>query len=176
MQAVTKPPQTASSRRQFLTFTLGSRNSTADGDSPVHSQYGIDLLAVQEIRGYAPPTPIPNAPAHVKGAINLRGAVIPVLDLRIRFGVPDPQYTKFTVIIVVALAGKTLGLVADGVSDVLDLPPESVLPPPDFGPRRDGDCIEGLADVEGSLILILDLARMLISDGILDIAPEQEAA
>jgi purine-binding chemotaxis protein CheW len=155
----------APATRQFLTFTL---HNGAD-DATQARDYGIDLLSVQEIRGYTAATPIPNAPAHVKGAINLRGAVIPVLDLRIRFAVPNPQYTPFTVIIVVSISGKTVGLVADSVSDVLDLAPDRVLPPPDFGPRRDGDCIEGIAEVEGNLVLMLDLNRMLASDGIVDL-------
>ena len=167
------------SSRQFLTFTLGAREDPADEETGiqanavhtngVHTNYGINLLSVQEIRGYTPATPFPNAPSHVKGAVNLRGSVIPILDLRIRFGVPDPQYTKFTVVIVVLIAGKTVGMVADSVSDVLDLPASQVLPPPDFGPRRHSDCVEGLVDVDGGLVLILDLHRMLVADGIIEI-------
>src|SRR5450631_1544083 len=88
--------------RQVLTFTLGTRS-----DTTYATDYGIELMEVQEIRGYTPATPIPNTPPYIKGAMNLRGAVIPVIDLRIRFGVAELAYTKFTVIIVVNVGGKT---------------------------------------------------------------------
>jgi purine-binding chemotaxis protein CheW len=165
----------AGGERQILTFTLGSPAGPSQAGVSEHATgYGIDLADVQEIRGYTPATPIPNTPAYIKGAINLRGAVIPVIDLRLRFGVPRLEYTKFTVIIVVNVSGKTVGLVADGVSDVLSLKSTEVLPPPDFGPGSDGDCVDGIASIEGNLVMLLHLRRMLAPDGIVD--PDAGAA
>src|SRR6187399_2690041 len=93
---------------QFLTFQLGPE------------MFGLEILRVQEIKGYSPVTPIPNAPPHVKGVMNLRGAVVPILDMRCKFGMAEAAYTKFTVIIVVTVGAKVIGLVVDAVSDVLD--------------------------------------------------------
>jgi purine-binding chemotaxis protein CheW len=152
--------------RQILTFTLGSHAEEEEA-----TDYGIDLGDVQEIRGYTPATPIPNTPAYIKGAINLRGSVIPVIDLRIRFGTARISYTKFTVIIVVNIHSKTIGLVADGVSDVLSIEQAQIMPPPDFGSVNVEDCVEGIAEVEGHLVLMLNLRKMLAPDGIVDPAP-----
>lgn len=171
---------TIGTERQILTFTLGTRTLESDSGASASgyaSDYGMTLADVQEIRGYTPATPIPNTPAYVKGAINLRGAVIPVIDLRIRFGMVKLEYTKFTVIIVVKIAGKTVGLIADGVSDVLTLQPSDILPPPDFG-RVAGssgghsttDCVDGIATIEGNLVLMLNLRKMLAPDGMVDIS------
>ena len=97
-----------SAERQILTFTLGTRAPTVGSTTQgFATDYGIDLADVQKIRGYTPATPIPNTPGYIKGALNLRGAVIPVIDLRIRFGVAKLEYTKFTVIIVVNVSGRT---------------------------------------------------------------------
>ena len=149
--------------RQILTFTLGSReeeNSAVD--------YGVDLLDVQEIRGYTPATPIPNTPSYIKGALNLRGTIIPVIDLRIRFGAAKLDYTKFTVIIVVNVGGKTVGMIADSVSDVLALQASNILPPPDFGAGGGADCVDHIANLDGNLVLMLNLQKMLAPDGIVD--------
>ena len=165
---------------QVLTFTLGTRTAT-NADSPsgptFATDYGIELCHVQEIRGYTAATPIPNTPSYIKGAINLRGSVIPVIDLRIRFGVAKLEYTKFTVIIVVSVGGKTQGLVADGVSDVLSLQRSDILPPPDFGGAVGaGDCVDGIANIDGHLVLMLNLRKMLAPDGIADPAAALAAA
>ena len=155
--------------RQILTFTLGMRSSDSEPASTDYAtDYGIDLADVQEIRGYTHATPIPNTPPYIKGAINLRGAVIPIIDLRIRFGVSSPQYTKFTVVIVVCIGGKTVGLVADGVSDVLSLRLEEIMAPPDFGGANGTDCVDGIATVEAKLVLMLNLRKMLAPDGLAD--------
>jgi purine-binding chemotaxis protein CheW len=108
---------------QFLTFTLGAE------------EYGIEILKVQEIKGYSAITHIPNAPAHVKGVMNLRGTVVPVVDLRAKFGMEAVEYSKFTVIIVVMVGQKIAGLVVDAVSDVLNIQQSEVRPAPDFGAR-----------------------------------------
>ncbi len=157
--------------RQVLTFTLGTRSGdAAEANAPSYAtDYGIELADVQEIRGYTAATPIPNTPAYIKGAINLRGAVIPVIDLRIRFGVTKIEYTKFTVIIVVSVGGKTMGLVADGVSDVLALQRSDILPPPDFGGGSSAtDCVDGIANIDNHLVLMLNLRKMLAPDGMAD--------
>lgn len=166
--------------RQILTFTLGTRTLESDSGAPPSgyaTDYGITLADVQEIRGYTPATPIPNTPAYVKGAINLRGAVIPVIDLRIRFGMAKLEYTKFTVIIVVKVGGKTVGLIADSVSDVLTLEQSDIIPPPDFGQMGGSsgghsttDCVDGIATIEGNLVLMLNLRKMLAPDGMVDIS------
>ena len=109
---------------QYLTFSLAGE------------EYGIDILKVQEIRGWAPVTKVPNAPAFVRGVMNLRGAIVPVIDLRLRFGLEAIEYTKTTVVIVVMVQGATgnrvIGAVVDGVSDVLNLQAADIQPAPDF--------------------------------------------
>jgi purine-binding chemotaxis protein CheW len=155
--------------RQILTFTLGLHPEGLAEGAPVQAtDYGIDLMDVQEIRGYIPATPIPNTPPYIKGAMNLRGVVIPVIDLRIRFGVQKVEYSKFTVIIVVNVTGKTVGLVADKVSDVLSLTAAEILPPPDFGMESSGDSVDAIANINGNLVLLLNLRKMLAPDGIAD--------
>jgi purine-binding chemotaxis protein CheW len=134
---------------QYLTFTL---------DQEV---YGIDILKVQEIRGYAAVTPVPNTPAHVKGVMNLRGTIIPVVDLRRQFGLAEAEYDRFNVIIVVTVGTKVVGLVVDAVSDVLDLPPDNIQPPPDFGEGGGARALSGLAKAGDKVVLLLDIDRVL---------------
>jgi purine-binding chemotaxis protein CheW len=141
------------SGRQFLTFTLGSE------------EFGFDLLAVQEIRGYTAVTPIPNAPRHVRGVMNLRGAVVPVMGLREKFGMPPVEYDRFTVIVVVSVNRKVIGLVVDSVSDVLGVEPSAVQPPPDFGEELDTSYMTGLAKIGARLLILVDIEKMLGSAG-----------
>jgi purine-binding chemotaxis protein CheW len=135
--------------RQYLTFTLGQE------------VYGIDILKVQEIRGYAAVTPVPNTPAHVRGVMNLRGAIIPVVDLRRQFGRPEAEYDRFNVIVVINVGTKVVGLVVDAVSDVLDLPVDDIQQPPDFGESYNSRVISGLAKSGDKVVLLLDIDRVL---------------
>jgi purine-binding chemotaxis protein CheW len=139
---------------QYLTFRLGDE------------EYGIEILKVQEIKGYTAVTPIPNTPAYMKGVMNLRGTVIPVLDLRSKFGMSEAEYTAFTVIIVVKVGAKTMGVIVDGVSDVLNIPKGDIQPTPDFGGAVDAHFISGMAKAGEKLVALLDIDTVLGSDGV----------
>jgi len=134
---------------QYLTFTLGSE------------AYGLDILRVQEIKGYTAVTPIPNAPDYLKGVMNLRGTVIPVIDLRRRFRMEVADYTAFTVVIVVTVGPRVMGLVVDAVSEVLDVAPGDVEPTPDLGGQVDGGFVSGLAKTGDRLVVLLDIERVV---------------
>ena len=139
---------------QFLTFLLGAE------------QYGVAILKVQEIRGYSAVTPIPNTPAHIKGVINLRGTVVPVVDLRAKFSMETTEYNKFTVIIVLTVGEKVIGLVVDAVSDVLDIPAAEMRQVPDLGARVDTRFISGMATIGERMTVLLDIDRLLSEDEI----------
>lgn len=135
---------------EFLTFRLGGED------------YGIHILKVQEIRGYDAPTVIANAPPFVKGVINLRGVIVPVLDLRIRFGLDQPAYDATTVVIVLNVAERVVGVVVDAVCDVVPLAPATIQPPPEFaGSVLDLRYITGLATVDGRLVILLDIEKLM---------------
>jgi purine-binding chemotaxis protein CheW len=135
--------------KQYLTFWLNDQ------------EYGLDLLCVREIRGFTAITPIPNMPLHIKGVMNLRGTVLPVVDLRLKFAMPEKAYTKFTVIIIAKSSEKNVGLVVDSVSDVLTLPAQQITPPPDFGAAVDRNFILGLLKSSDRLSILLDLDKLL---------------
>lgn len=137
---------------QYLTFVLGAE------------QYGVEILKVQEIRGYSAVTPIPNTPAHIKGVINLRGTVVPVVDLRTKFSMGSTEYNKFTVIIVVTVGRKVIGLVVDAVSDVLDIPAAEMRIAPDLGTGVDTRFISGMATIGERMTVLLDINRLLSED------------
>jgi purine-binding chemotaxis protein CheW len=134
---------------QYLTFTLGDE------------EYGVEILKVQEIKGYSTITPIPNTPPYVRGVMNLRGTIIPVVDLRSKFAMPETEYTRFTVIIVVTIGTKVVGLVVDAVSDVLNVPRGDIQPTPDFGSQVDTRFIEGMAKAGDKLIVLLNIDKVL---------------
>lgn len=138
--------------REVLTSRLGGE------------EYGIDILAVQEIRSYATPTRIANAPGHVLGVMNLRGVIVPIMDLRRLLGLPAENGMN-TVTVIVIVAGRTVGLVVDSVSDVVALGPEQIQPRPALGAQVDTDFIVGLAqlsDADGQRLLqLMDLAALL---------------
>jgi purine-binding chemotaxis protein CheW len=134
---------------QHLTFRLGEE------------EYGLEILKVQEIKGYSPVTPIPNTPAYVKGVMNLRGTVIPVVDLRAKLGMAAATYTPFTVIVVARVGQKTMGLIVDAVSDVLNIPVADVQAAPEFGGDVDAGYISGMAKAGDKLIVLLDIDRVL---------------
>ncbi len=145
---------------QYLTFML-------DGE-----EYGVDILRVQEIRGWERTTPIPNTPDYVKGVINLRGAVVPIIDLRQRFGLADCAYGPTTVVIVLKVFGgdreRVMGVVVDAVSEVYNIPAETLQPTPDFGGAVDVEYVKGLATMNEKMVIVLDIERLLTS-GELDI-------
>ncbi len=134
---------------QYLTFSLGAE------------EYGIELLKVQEIKGYLPVTPIPNTPRYIQGVMNLRGAVIPVVDLRARFGMEGITYTQFNVIIVINVGTRVMGLLVDAVSDVLNLGPGELRPAPDFGTQVDIRFITGMASAGDKIAVLLDIDSLL---------------
>lgn len=134
---------------QFLTFNLGEE------------LYGVDILRVQEIKGYTAVTKIPNTPSYIKGVLNLRGTIIPIIELRTKFGMPTIDYTAFTVIIVVVVRDKVMGLVVDSVSDVLNIDKKHIQLPPQFGSKVDVHFINGIGKSGEKLIAILDMERLL---------------
>ena len=134
---------------QYLTFTLGEE------------EYGVEILKVQEIKGYSAITPIPNTPPFIKGVMNLRGTIIPVVDLRSKFAMTEAEYTRFTVIIVVMVGTKIAGLVVDAVSDVLNIPQSDIQPAPDFGGQVHTRLINGMAKAGDKLVVLLDIDKVL---------------
>ncbi|HYM42524.1 MAG TPA: chemotaxis protein CheW [Steroidobacteraceae bacterium] len=138
---------------QVLTFVLGNET------------YGVDILRVQEIRGWSAVTKIPNSAPHVLGVLNLRGSIVPVVDLRKRFSLEQAEYTAVTVIIVLSVrneAGRRdFGVVVDGVSDVVDVQASEVRPTPDLGCRAATDHIRGLVPVNDRMVVLLDLDRLI---------------
>jgi purine-binding chemotaxis protein CheW len=124
-------------------------------------EYGIDILRVQEIKAFATVTAVPNTPAYIRGVMNLRGTVIPVLDLRVKFGIPDPRYDKFTVTVVVNLRSKVVGLVVDAVSDVLDIRSASIERPPELVSDAETAFIRGMAALPERLIMLIDVDQIV---------------
>ena len=148
---------------QFLTFQLGEE------------LYGVDILRVQEIKGYTAVTKIPNTPSHIKGVLNLRGTIVPIVELRTKFGMPTIEYTMFTVIVVVVVKEKIMGLVVDAVSDVLNIDKKDIQPPPQFGAKVDVSFLNGIGKSGEKLIALLDMDKLL-SDGDLQDAAAAVAA
>lgn len=136
---------------EYLTFTLGSE------------EYAIDILKVQEIRGYEQPTLIANAPAFIKGVINLRGIIVPVVDLRIKFQLGTIEYTPFTVVVILNVARRVIGVVVDSVSDVISLTQSQIQPAPDFSGSFDTKYILGLASQESRMMIVTDIERLMSS-------------
>jgi len=157
MNAVTTS-ETSSGAEQFLTFVLGGE------------EYGVTILQVQGIQGWDRVTPIPNTPDYILGVINLRGAIVPIVDLRRRFGMPAAEFGPTTVVIVVKVVNergeRTLGLVVDAVSEVCSVGAEARQPAPDFGSGIKTDFVKGLATVENRMVILLDIDR-LVSEGLL---------
>ena len=148
---------------QFLTFNLGEE------------LYGVDILRVQEIKGYTSVTRIPNTPPHIKGVLNLRGTIVPIVELRTKFGMPTIDYTAFTVIIVVVVRDKVMGLVVDAVSDVLNIDKKDIQSPPQFGVKVDVSFLNGIGKSGDKLVALLVIDRML-SEGEAPVAEASEAA
>ena len=142
---------TREATREVLVFILGSE------------EYGVDILKVQEIRGYDKVTPIPSAPAYLKGIVNLRGVIVPLVDMRVRFALAEPRYDSTTVVVILRVAGRIIGLVVDAVSDVVHLAPNDVKEAPTLGAVVDSSFIAGLATRDDRMILLLDIEKLLSS-------------
>jgi purine-binding chemotaxis protein CheW len=134
---------------EYLTFTLGKE------------EYGIEILKVQEIRGYEAVTRIANAPEFIKGVVNLRGTIVPIVDMRIKFNVGTPTYDTFTVVIVLNIGGHTIGMVVDSVSDVIQLSGEQIRPAPDFSSTFDTKYITGLGTIDERMLILVDIEKLM---------------
>ena len=141
---------------QYLTFVLADEH------------YGVDILRVQEIKGWAPVTRIPNTPEYLRGVLNLRGTIVPIIDMRMRFDLENAEYTALTVIIVLSVrtedGERIIGVVVDSVSDVLNVRQEEIKPTPDFGSGIDTDFLDGLATAGDNMVMLLDVDKMMSSD------------
>ena len=154
MQATSTVPGAAAkdgAGREFLAFTLGSE------------EYGIDILKVQEIRGYESVTRIANAPEFIKGVINLRGIIIPVVDMRIKFKLGTPVYDQFTVVIILNINGRIMGMVVDSVSDVTTLTSEQIKPAPEMGTAFNSDYLIGLGTIDERMLILVDIDKLMSS-------------
>lgn len=136
---------------QFLTFSLADE------------EYGVDILKVQEIKGYIATTPIPNSPPEVTGVLNLRGTIVPIIDLRKKFGLPEATYDQFTVIVVVVVQDRVMGMIVDSVSEVMSIMPDDIQPPPEINgvPTRS---LQGLGTVGDRLVILLDIEAVMLGD------------
>ncbi len=141
---------------QYLTFIIAQE------------EYGVDILRVQEIKGWSKTTPIPNTPDYIKGVMNLRGAIVPIIDLRERFGLPPLEYGPMTVVIVVSVFSeereRLMGVVVDAVSDVYNVKPDDLKPAPDLGGKLRSEFVKGLATVDEKLMIVIDIDNLLNSD------------
>ena len=142
-------PATARAGGEFLTFRLGAE------------EYAVDILQVQEIRSFEQPTRIANAPPCVKGVTNLRGTIVPVVDLRLKFGLAEVRYDQFTVVVVLNVGGVVLGAVVDSVSDVCELKAEEIRPAPSFSGMRDRELFTGLGSLADRMLILMDLEALL---------------
>lgn len=147
---------------QYLTFIMAGE------------EYGVDILRVQEIRGWENVTPIPNAPSHIKGVINLRGTIVPIVDLRQRFGLTQVEYGPLTVVIVLKVAtrkgSRVMGIVVDAVSDVYSLSSDEMKAAPDLGDNVNTSYIRGLVSVASKMVILLDINELLGADTIPDVS------
>lgn len=143
---------------EFLAFTLGNE------------EYGIDILKVQEIRGYEAVTRIANAPDFLKGVINLRGIIVPIVDMRIKFNLGTPTYDQLTVVIILNIGVRVVGMVVDSVSDVMTLLPEQVRPAPEMNTTFNNDFLIGLGTLEERMLILVDIEKLMSSPemGLLD--------
>ena len=150
-------------QQEFLTFTLGSE------------EFGLEILKVQEIRSYDAITKIPNAPNFLQGVINLRGVIVPIIDMRMKFNLSKTDYNEFTVVIVLNLSKRTIGVVVDSVSDVIGLTPDEIKPAPDFSQMFAAEYLLGLAAVEQRMVILVDIEHLMTHQelGVLDAVPMQ---
>ncbi len=142
----------SSEDQQYLTFNLADE------------YYGVDILKVQEIKGYTTVTRIPNTPDYLKGVLNLRGTIVPIVDLRMKFGMGITEPTSFTVVVVVNVRNRVMGFLVDAVSDVLDLNAKNIQPPPELGSAVDINFVAGIGNANDRLVTLLDIDRVLTED------------
>ena len=136
---------------EFLTFALGDE------------EYGVDILTVQEIRGYDSVTRLPDAPDYIKGVINLRGTIVPVIDMRLKFRLSKAEYNALTVMIVLNVADRVVGIVVDAVSDVIRLPADQISPVPELGATIDRQFLTGIGTMDERMLILLDIERLMTS-------------
>lgn len=137
--------------REYLTFRLDQE------------EYGIDILKVQEIRGYEKPTRIANAPEFIKGVVNLRGTIVPIVDMRLKFNCARVEYNSFTVVIILNLHNRIVGIVVDSVSDVMELAPENLKAAPEIDSSIDSAAVVGLGSVGDRMLILLDIEKLMSS-------------
>ena len=146
--------------REFLAFKLGAE------------EYGIDILRVQEIRSYEEPTRIANAPPFIKGVVNLRGVIVPIIDMRLKFNLEQANYDAFTVVIVLNIGSRVVGMVVDAVSDVITLTPDQLRPVPEFNSTIASDHLLAIGSVEDRMLILVDIEKLMTSSemGLVDAA------
>lgn len=140
-----------STGQEFLAFTLGKE------------EYGIDILKVQELRGYETVTRVANAPPFIKGVVNLRGIIVPIIDMRIKFNLGTPTYDQFTVVIILNIVGRIMGMVVDSVSDVITLTADQIKPAPEMGSTLGADYLLGLGTIDERMLIIVAIDKMMTS-------------
>lgn len=148
---VTSPGTADITIREFLAFKLGDE------------EYGMDILRVQEIRSYEPPTRMANTPAFIKGVINLRGVIVPILDMRIKFNLAQVNYDTFTVVIVLNIGKQVVGMVVDGVSDVITLTPAQLRPVPQIASSIGSDHLLAIGSIQDRMLILLDIEKLMSS-------------
>nr|WP_314899613.1 chemotaxis protein CheW [uncultured Deefgea sp.] len=136
----------------LLTFSLGEQN------------YALDIIKVQEIRGFEPVTQLANLPDHIKGVINLRGSIVPIVDLRIKLGLTTVNYLATTVVVILSLVDRLIGIVVDAVSDAMEITPEQIKPPPEFGARIDIRYLLGMVTLDERMVALVDIETLLVSN------------
>lgn len=139
-------------RLEFLTFTLADEH------------YGLDIMQVKEIRGYEAVTKIANAPPFIKGVLNLRGDIVPIVDLRLKFAVGEATYNEFTIVIMLHIGERIVGIVVDSVSDVINIGSDDVKAPPEFGVAFDSQYLYGLAPVNEHMVILLNIEKLITSN------------
>lgn len=151
-------------KQEFLAFTLG------------REEYCIDILKVQEIRGYETVTPIPNTPAFMKGVVNLRGLIVPIIDLRIKLQLEMVTYDQFTVVIILSIFGQIVGVVVDSVSDVIALAADEIKEAPQLGAAIKTDYIDGLVTLDERMLIIIDIEKLATMEEIVSLGRVLETA
>jgi purine-binding chemotaxis protein CheW len=151
MSTLSSDVHATSPAAEYLAFTLGQE------------EYGIDIQKVSEIRSYETPTRIANAPEFVKGVVNLRGLIVPIVDMRIKFNLGTPTYTEFTVVIILNIGTRVVGMVVDRVSDVTTLLPEQIKPAPEIGSAMNTEHIVGLGTIDERMLILVDIDKLMSS-------------
>ncbi len=151
------------SSRQFISFTIGDE------------EYGVDIMAIREIKGWTPMTALPNTPPYMRGVINLRGAIVPILDLRARFSAALTDASPRHVVIVVAVGARVAGILVDAVADIITVPTDTIQPIPQLDSGGANGFLTGLVTVEGRMVALLDLDRVFNFDEMGEIAANAAA-